>query len=46
MAAKVFAVFEGVSDGQIGEVLASEGNDFALSDEAGKFILSSVGEGA
>lgn len=35
MAAKVTAELEGLGDGEVGEVLVAEGDDFALGDVAG-----------
>jgi hypothetical protein len=46
MAAKVTAELEGFGDGQVGEVLVAEGDDFALCNEAGEFVFAGVGEGA
>lgn len=46
VAAKVLAVLEGVGDGQVGKVLAAEGHDLALSNEASELVLASVVQGA
>ena len=42
---EVLAVLEGVGDGELGEVLVAEGDDFALGDEAGELVFASVGQG-
>lgn len=44
MTSKVATVGEGILDGQVGKVLASEGNDPALGDEAGELILAGLVE--
>lgn len=44
VAAEVAADFEGVFDGDVGEVLVAEGNDFLFGDEEGKFVFLGVGE--
>jgi len=41
---EVGAVVEGVFDGQVGEVLAAEGDDLALGDEARELVFASGGE--
>lgn len=46
MTAKVTAILESVSNGQVGKVLAPEGDDLALGDEAGELVLAGVAEGA
>jgi hypothetical protein len=43
-AAEVFDVLEGVWDGESGEVLVAESDDFLLGDEEGEFVLTFGGE--
>ena len=45
-AAEVGAVVEGGGDGQVGEVLVTEDEDFALGGEEGELVFSGGGEGA
>lgn len=40
--AEVAAVLQGLGDGQVGKVLAAEGDDLALSDEAGELVLAGI----
>jgi hypothetical protein len=40
MTAKVATVLEGVSNGEVSKVLAAEGDDLALGDEAGELIFA------
>lgn len=42
-AAEVAAEFEGVGDGEGGEVLVAEGDDFLLRDEEGEFVFACGG---
>jgi hypothetical protein len=43
-AAEVADVLERVRDGELGEVLVAEGDDFLLCDEEGEFIFAGGGE--
>lgn len=40
--AEVAAVLQSLGDGQVGKVLAAEGDDLALGDEAGKLVLAGL----
>lgn len=44
VAAKVATNFEGIFDGDVGEVLVTEGDDFLFGDEEGKFVFLGVGK--
>lgn len=46
MTAKVAPEVESFVDWEISEVLAAEGDDLALGDEAGELVFAGVGEGA
>ena len=45
MTAKVATVLEGISNGEVGKILAAEGDNLALGDEAGELILAGGVEG-
>lgn len=44
VATEVGTEVEGFLDGEVGEVLVAEGDDFLLGDEEGEFVFSGVGE--
>jgi hypothetical protein len=46
VAAEIASELEGLLDGEIGEVLISEGDDFALGNETRQFVLAGVRQGA
>ena len=46
MAAEITSILEGLADGQVGEVLAAEGDNLALGNEKSELILAGVCEGA